>query len=78
MGSAKRSVSGRRTHPPVIEEPLATELDLHRGKWVAIHEKRIVAVGGSALDVVQKAQAKGITDPYVFRVPVHPEHIGLL
>jgi hypothetical protein len=78
MDAARQPASGRGINPPAIEEQLAKALDRYRGKWVAIDGNRVVAVGDSAREVVEKAREQRITDPRVFRVPVHPERIGLL
>jgi hypothetical protein len=61
---------------PVIEGPLSDELEKHKGKWVAIFEDRIVAVSDSAVDVAEEARRQGVTDPLVFRVPLHPNRVA--
>jgi hypothetical protein len=45
--------------------------------WVAVFGDRLIAVGDSAADVLKKALEAGITDPTVFRVPIHPERLSL-
>ena len=61
---------------PVIVGPLAQELEQHKGRWVAILNDRIVAVGDSAVDVKDLALKQGVTDPIVFRVPLHPNRVA--
>jgi len=61
---------------PVIEGPLSDELERHKGRWVAVFQDRIIAVSDSAVDVRDEALAKGVTDPLVFRVPLHPRRIA--
>lgn len=61
---------------PVIEGPLAQELEQHKGRWVAVFEDRIVAVSDSAVEVKDEALRKGVTDPLVFRVPQHPNRLA--
>lgn len=69
-----------RNAEPAIERELAMELDKHRGQWVAVDRSkdRLVATGESASSVIDAAQAKGVTDPLVFRVSAHPERISFL
>ena len=62
--------------PPLIEGPLAGELEQYKGRWVAIFNDAIVAVGDSATDVRDAALAKHITDPTIFRVPSNPHRIA--
>jgi Family of unknown function (DUF5678) len=78
-----RSIRGMsQPHPddgpiqePVIEQALAEELEQHRGQWVAIYQERIVGVSDSAMGVKEEALRNGITDPLVFRVPLHPDRL---
>ncbi len=42
------------------------------GKWVATMEGQLIASGESMNEVLEKAYAKGIYHPYVFRVPRRP------
>ena len=60
---------------PVIEQALADELEQYKGQWVAIFQERVVAVGDSALRVKEEALRSGVTDPLVFRVPLHPHRL---
>jgi hypothetical protein len=53
--------------PAVISAALAEELSVLPGKWVAVIDQRIVAVGENASDVVKAA-----ADPLVFRVSFPP------
>jgi hypothetical protein len=64
--------------PPAIEEPLARELERHQGRWVAVFQNRVVAVGDSAREVRDAAVAQGDTDPIVYRVPAHANRIAFL
>jgi hypothetical protein len=61
---------------PVIEGPLARELDQYKGQWVAVFQDHVVAAGDSAVEVLESAQANHITDPLIFRVPTNPNRIG--
>lgn len=61
---------------PVIEEPLAGELEEYKGRWVAIFQDRVVAVGDSAVEVKEEALRQKVTDPLVFRVPLHPNRLA--
>jgi hypothetical protein len=63
---------------PVIEGPLAGELEAHKGRWVAVYQDKIVAVGDSAVEVKEASRSKNITDPLVFRVPTHANRIAFL
>ena len=77
------SQSGRKPsvespQEPVIEGPLAAELEGHRGKWVAVYQDRLIAVGDSAVEVKEAALKNGVTDPLVFRVPTHANRIAFL
>jgi len=63
---------------PVIEDHLAEELEGHKGRWVAVYQDQIVAVGDSAVEVKEEATRKHITDPLVFRVPTHANRIAFL
>lgn len=60
----------------VIEPELTGDLQLHKGRWVAIFGGAIVAVGDSAAEVVSEALRNGITDPTVLRVPRHPDRLA--
>lgn len=62
----------------VIEEPLARELEKFKGRWVAVFQKQVVAVSDSASQVRDQAEAKGFTDPLVFRVPLNPNRVAYL
>ena len=64
------------TKEPVLEERLARDLERHKGRWVAVDRGKIVAVADSAEQVLHDALQKSVTDPLVFRVPVHPERIA--
>lgn len=63
--SAKTSVSA-----------LTAELKKHKGKWVAVFQDRLVAVGDSPEEVVKLAQEKHVTDPVVYRVPTRPDRLA--
>jgi hypothetical protein len=60
---------------PAVSEQLATELDRHRGRWVAVEIDKIIAVAESVPEVVRLANERGAADPIVFRVPLHPERL---
>jgi hypothetical protein len=60
----------------VIEPDLSGDLQQHKGRWVAIFGGAIVAVGDSAAEVVSEALRKGVTDPTVLRVPLHPDRLA--
>jgi hypothetical protein len=62
----------------VIDQPLAIELGKHRGEWVALENNQVIASASTAVEVWREAQQKGVTDPVVFRVPLHPEHVAYL
>lgn len=64
--------------PPVIDEALAQQLDDYRGRWVAVHNGKVIASGTSANEAVDQALKAGVTDPLVFRVSSHPERVNLL
>lgn len=66
------------TREPVIEQHVADELDRYRGKWVALDDDRIVGAGDSVVDALNAARREGVTDPVVFRVPVHPDRLSFL
>lgn len=60
--------------PPLWSSAIADQFaQQHRGRWVAIHEDRIVAVGGSPTEVHEQAVSQGIDDPLLFQVPRQPE-----
>ena len=69
---------GDRMREPVIEPDLAEELDQFKGRWVAIHQGHVAADGGSAVEVINRALEKGITDPLVFRVPTNRDRLNVL
>lgn len=60
----------------VIEPDLTDDLQQHKGRWVAIHLGSIVAVADSAQEVLEAALRKGVTDPTVLRVPLHPDRLA--
>lgn len=66
--------------PAVIDPLLASRLEPHKGRWVAIDESTgdVVGVGDSAADVQRLALAHHVTDPLIFRVPTHPERLNFL
>jgi Family of unknown function (DUF5678) len=72
------SVEPDRVRDPVIEGPLSRELDHYKGRWVAVYESRIIAVSDSALEAKNQALDQGITDPLLFRVPMHSDRIAFL
>ena len=80
--SRKRSVSQipqeMEPEQPAIPDELSKELEQHKGRWVAVDNKRLIAVGDSVAEVTEKALKKHVTDPLVFRVPLHPERINYL
>lgn len=55
---------------------LTRELEKHKGKWVAVFQDRVVAVGDSPDQVLKEAEAGGITDPVVYRVPTRPDRLA--
>jgi hypothetical protein len=73
-----RETGVQNPQEPVIEGPLAEELEGHKGRWVAVYQDKIVAVGDSAVGVKDEASRKQITDPLVFRVPTHANRIAFL
>ncbi len=76
MAMADSPGPGGSIQEPPIEGPLARELEQHKGRWVAIIDERIVAVGDSAPDVRQTALDGGVTDPILFRVPTNPSRLA--
>jgi len=73
-----RDTGTQNPQEPVIEGPLANELESHKGRWVAVYQDKVVAVGDSAIEVKEEATRKQITDPLVFRVPTHANRIAFL
>lgn len=73
-----RSDSFEQPQAPLIEGPLAEDLERHKGQWVAVHQDRLVAFGDSAREVRDEALRKGVTDPLVFRVPTHANRVAFL
>lgn len=73
-----REIGTQNPQEPVIEAPLADELESHKGRWVAVYQDKVVAVGDSAIEVKEEATRKQITDPLVFRVPTHANRIAFL
>jgi hypothetical protein len=71
-----RRVGEKAVQPPLIEVSLAVELEKHKGRWVAVFDGQIVAVGDSASEVRDQSLAKQVTDPTLFRVPVNPHRIA--
>lgn len=59
--------------PPLWSAEVAVEMLAHRGRWIALDEGMIVAVADSLDEVHERAEAEGVADPLVFRVPSHPE-----
>jgi len=35
------------------------------GRWIAVHDQELVAVGDSAHEVLEEAHARGFTDPLI-------------
>jgi hypothetical protein len=68
----------RGVRPPVIDRRLAEELDEFRGRWVAIEDGRVVAVGDSLSEALERARERAYPDPLTFHVPSHPERPFLL
>jgi hypothetical protein len=64
---------GPNVRPPVIDAALAEELDAYRGRWVAIDDGHVIAAADDVLDVVALARERGVEDPLLFHVPLHPE-----
>lgn len=75
---SERESDTQNPQEPVIEGPLANELERHKGRWVAVYQDKVVAVGDSAIEVKGEATRKHITDPLVFRVPTHANRIVFL
>jgi hypothetical protein len=71
MVDMKRATSRRAA----IDEKLAKELAAYKGRWVALHNGRVVASGASAREAAQAALGKKVTDPLLFRVTAHPERL---
>ena len=70
--SQVRRIGGLANDPvqePAISDELAPDLAQHAGRWVALNDEQIVAVGDSAAEVLHEAADKHVTDPLVFRVP---------
>lgn len=65
--------------PPAIDKDLARELANYKGRWVAVDEikKAVVGFGASAAEAVAAALARGVTDPLVFRVPIHARRVRI-
>lgn len=59
-----------------IEEELSARLLEHKGRWVAVDQNEIVAVGDSVAEVLAAAREAGHTDPLVFRVSASPERLA--
>lgn len=53
----------------VISAALEKELLGHPGKWAAITQTELVAVGDDFADVLAEARAKGVPDPIMWPVP---------
>ena len=53
----------------VLSEALEEELMLHPGRWVAMTRDRIIALGDSATEVYEAAQAAGEAVPILYYVP---------
>ncbi|MHB8492249.1 MAG: DUF5678 domain-containing protein [Solirubrobacteraceae bacterium] len=68
----------RGVHPPAIGKALSEELVQYRGRWVAIHEQRVIADSDSLHDVIVAAERQGVLVPLTFRVPTHPERTWIL
>lgn len=62
-----RYLSEGKKRPP-IDEALAKELEQYKGRWVAVQASKVVGAGNSAAEALAAAEARGITDPLVFRV----------
>jgi hypothetical protein len=64
---------------PAIDAQLAQQLAKHKGRWVAVDDSTnaIVGSGASAAEAVETARQKGITDPLVFRVPLHARRVRM-
>ena len=52
-----------------IEPSVMLETHQHRGKWVALTRKKLVAVGDSSTEVYNLAQKAGVKVPIIYRVP---------
>lgn len=63
--------------PPLWSKAVAEQFAQHRGRWVAIHDDRIVAVGDSPTEVREEAVSHGIEEPLLFQVPRHPEQVRI-
>ena len=68
--------TGSSVQEPVIEGALADDLTKHKGQWVAVLGDAIIASGATATEVKEAALERGVTDPLVFRVPLHPNRIA--
>lgn len=53
----------------VLSEDLETALLQHPGRWVAMTNERIIAVGDSSTEVYEAAQAAGEAVPILWYVP---------
>ena len=58
---------------PQVESIFTLELERelwnHPGKWVAIVDQQILAVGDTLADVIAKAREAGHREPLIHRVP---------
>jgi len=61
---------------PIIDPPLAAELEGYKGRWVAVDQGRVVSAGDSATEVLARALEHSVTDPLIFRVPEHPGRLN--
>jgi uncharacterized protein DUF5678 len=61
---------------PTVQDPPADELERNKGRWVAVDQGHVVASGASAKEASEGARKRGVTDPILFYVPVHPERVN--
>jgi len=59
-----------------VEFELARQIRQHVGKWVAIADDRIVAVGDDVQDVMEASRKLGYEMPLVVRGPLTPEDVA--
>lgn len=58
---------------PILDQSLDREITQQLGRWVAVAEHRVIAVGSSAKEVWEAAKAQGHPDALILRGPLH-EH----
>jgi len=72
VASSAPGPSAQKAVDPAVEQAL----EKLKGRWVAVLGSEVVAVGESPSEVIQAALRRGVTDPTVFQVPTHPDHVS--